>query len=180
MKLIPQHMHDGFDYCVFQGVLETPVFHHALATASQFPFMLTERTRASNPNRIWLNQMGGVLHDIAATFDSSNVKLALGSALGGDYYHCRTRAELCMDSAGSWLEPHADDPAKTMTLQLYLDGHGGSTSLGGTATSVIPNNAWAFDNARGPVHQLNPLAHDRISIIINYVNNEWRDQSVLV
>lgn len=180
MKLIPQHRHGAFDYCVFQDVLESHVLRHAVTAASRFPYVLTEQTRASNTSRIWLNQTGGILRDIAEAFASDDVKLVLESALGGSYLACRTRAELCMDSAGSWLEPHSDDPAKTMTLQLYLDGRGSSTTLGGVATNVISNSAWAFDNAGGPLHHLNPLAQDRISIIINYVNNEWRDKSVLI
>lgn len=174
------HQEEPFQYVVIYDLINKMIFDRVREEAQRYPYFKIERTRTSNPNRIWINQTPGWLSAIAEEFDRREVKNALGFELGGQYGNLRTRAELCMDSAGSWLEPHRDDPAKEMTLQLYLDGNGRSTSMGDRETTVVPNMAWAFSNAAQPIHSLPPLKYNRASIIINYVNDDWRDQSVLV
>lgn len=165
----------------FYGVIQNEsFFDKCVKDAHRFPYYKIEKTRTSNPDRIWLNQQSGYLSAIAHEFDSDNVKRDLGFAMNTTFLGCRTRVELCMDSVGSWLEPHKDDAAKVMTMQIYLAGYGDSTKLGDSVTSIIKNSAWAFDNTEQPIHSLDPLKYNRASIIINYVTDDWRDKSVLV
>jgi hypothetical protein len=169
-----------FPHARFYGVIYDSFLTRCQEDAQRFPYFKIEKTRTSNPDRIWLNQQSGYLSAIAHEFDSAATKRVLGYEMQTSFLGCRTRVELCMDSVGSWLEPHEDDPAKVMTMQIYLSGVGDSTKLGEHITQVAPNSAWAFDNKDQPVHSLPPLKYNRASIVINYVTDDWRDKSVLV
>jgi hypothetical protein len=169
-----------FRYTRFHGIIDAELFGRCQEDAQRFPYYKIEKTRTSNPNRVWLNQQSGYLSSIAHEFNRDDVQCQIGLEMGSIFRGCRTRVELCMDSVGSWLEPHKDDAAKVMTMQLYLSGHGNSTKLGSTETWVRENDAWAFDNTDQPIHSLEPLKYNRASIIINYVTDDWRDKSVLV
>jgi hypothetical protein len=169
-----------FPHARFYSIIEADFLTRCQEDAQRFPYFKIEKTRTSNPDRVWLNQQSGYLSAIAQEFDSVAIKRALGYEMQTTFLGCRTRVELCMDSVGSWLEPHTDDAAKAMTMQIYLSGFGDSTKLGGHTTQVAPNSAWAFDNKDQPVHSLDPLKYNRASIIINYVTDDWRDGSVLV
>jgi hypothetical protein len=171
---------EPFDHIFMHSVIPEKIFERVQVEAQRYPYFKVEQTRVSNPNRIWLNQQSGWLGAIAHEFDQTEVKSEIAYQFNKTHSRLRTRVELCMDSVGSWLEPHADDPAKEITLQLYLSGYGSSTLLGDRSTPVVPNMAWAFDNAKQPIHSLPPLKYNRASIIVNYVNDEWRDTSVLV
>jgi hypothetical protein len=174
-----QTVYQPFTYTYFHNILPSGILESAVEQANRFPFSLTEKTRAANEKRIWANQISGMVSAIGAEFDRGWVKEFLSIELEGYYRNCRTRVELCMDSVGSWLEPHQDDAAKVMTMQIYLSGCGGSTKMDTAATRVVPGSGWAFANYLRPVHSLPPLRYNRISIIVNYVNDDWRDQSVL-
>ena len=169
-----------FRYTRFHGIIDAELFGRCQEDAQRFPYYKIEKTRTSNPNRVWLNQQSGYLSALAYEFDHDQTKRQLGFSMHTTYLGCRTRVELCMDSVGSWLEPHKDDAAKVMTMQLYLTGYGNSTKLGDTETTITKNSAWAFDNTDQPIHSLEPLKYNRASIIINYVTDDWRDKSVLV
>lgn len=171
---------DPFEHLFFYSVIPEKIFERVQVEAQRYPYFRVEQTRVSNPNRIWLNQQAGWLSAIAYEFDQNEVKSEIVYQFNKSYSSLRTRVELCMDSVGSWLEPHTDDPAKEITLQLYLSGHGYSTVMGDRPTQVVPNMAWAFDNSKQPIHSLPHLKYNRASIIVNYVNDGWRDTSVLV
>jgi len=174
------HHKKPFEFITLYDVVTPDMFERLCSEAQRHPYFRVEQTRTSNPNRVWLNQTPGWLSALAYEFDRRDVKSALGFNLGGSFVDLRTRVELCMDSVGSWLNPHKDDAAKEMTLQLYLDGQGRGTSMGNIDTQIMPNTAWAFNNTNQPVHSLHPLKYNRASIIVNYVNDQWRDSSVLV
>jgi hypothetical protein len=180
ITLNPQKIDTPFIRYNFYNVLTTDIYDQACAELACYSYFKIEQTRISNPNRIWLNQTTGILKEISIAFNNNTVKSQFFNIFNMPIHDYRTRVELCMDSAGSWLEPHRDDPAKVITLQLYLTGAGNSTRMLNTVTEVVPNMAWAFDNNNQPVHSLSPLKNDRASIIVNYVTNDWRDKSVLV
>ena len=180
LRLEANNCDKPFRHATFYGILDPELLARCQEDAQRFAYYKIEKTRTSNPNRIWLNQHSGYLSALAHEFDRDDIKCHLGLEMGSIFRGCRTRVELCMDSVGSWLEPHKDDAAKAMTMQLYLTGYGNSTKFGDTTTWVTANGAWAFDNADQPVHSLEPLRYNRASIIINYVTDDWRDKSVLV
>jgi len=180
----PSRQTQPFEYFLLYDVVADFVFKRIQSEAQTYPYYMIEQTRTSNPNRIWLNRTSGWLSAIAHEFDNDEVKRQIGYVVGKPLVGARTRAELCMDSVGSWLEPHSDDAAKLLTLQLFLDGQGWSTAMGAETHSQVqtmPNRAWLFYNGDQPVHKLPRLKHNRASIIINYViEDEWKDKSVLV
>ena len=181
LRLEPNKVQDPFlHYRLWSVIQDEDFLKKCEQDAQRFPYYKIEKTRTSNPDRVWLNQQSGYLSSIAHEFNRDDVQCQIGLEMGSIFRGCRTRVELCMDSVGSWLEPHKDDAAKVMTMQLYLSGHGNSTKLGSTETWVRENDAWAFDNTDQPIHSLEPLKYNRASIIINYVTDDWRDKSVLV
>jgi len=180
LQLVANEFLEPFPYFMFHNILPHDILARCQEEAQQYTYFLTEKDRTTRPDRIWLNQHPGWLSAVAAEFSRDETKLDLATSIGTKSFRgLRTRVELCMDSAGSWLEPHKDDPAKEMTLQLCLTGLGESTKMGNVTTQSKCNMAWAFDNCTQPVHSLTPLKYNRASIIINYVNEKWRDESVL-
>lgn len=171
---------EPFFHALLWEILDRDILNRAIKSANKYPFFKIEKSRISSPNRIWLNQIPGMCSAIAEEFDQPDIKRLLGSLLETNFFGLRTRAELCMDSVGSWLEPHGDDPAKKMSLQLYLSDYGSGTLLGTEVTNVKAGTGWAFANTGKEIHSLPALRYNRISIIINYVNDEWRDESVLL
>ena len=66
------------------------------------------------------------------------------------------------------------------TLQIYLSDTDTSTSFMKTNTPAKKNSGWFFANTGTELHGLKPLLNDRVSIIVNYVDETWRDRSVIV
>jgi hypothetical protein len=170
---------DPYPWANFHRIVPDQLWKNVTEEAQHYPYFKIEKDRTSNPNRIWLNQQSGILSGIAADFDRLDVKREMSHLLRCDVTSARTRVELCMDNAGSWLEEHTDDSAKLTTMQLYLSDLGSSTRFGKSPTQVSANSAWAFNNKTQPAHSLPILKYNRVSIIINYVNDLWRDDSVL-
>jgi hypothetical protein len=96
-----------FPHARFNSVIDSEIFNRCHKESQRHPYFKIEKTRTSNPNRIWLNQQSGFLGAIAEEFDADSVKRALGLEMRSTFLGCRTRVELCMDSVGSWLETHA-------------------------------------------------------------------------
>lgn len=174
-------IHAGFEYWILSDFFITDLIDKIIADADHFEYYKIEKTRTSRPDRIYMNQHDiGSFSEVVELFKSQYMKTALGEITGFDFTNCGARIELCKDAAGSWLEPHFDDPAKVLTLQLYLSDADSSTTLGGVKSSANANNGWMFLNTGAELHSLPPLTTDRISIIVNYVNDKWRDRSVVV
>lgn len=151
-----------------------------LSDTQSFSYGKPTGRRTDVVQRHWMNQFDiPSFVQICNMFDGLDMKQKLGSYTSYDYTNCRTRIELCKDSVGSYLHDHADDTAKVLTLQLYLTDAQHSTNFNNKSTVARANCAWFFHNTGQEIHRLDPLEQNRISIIVNYVNENWRDESVL-
>lgn len=176
-----QECNGNFKFYKFDSLLPQSLLDSVIEESGGYVPFKVERTRTSNQSRLWMGQLKmTVFHDIAELFDTHVVKQMFSNVTGTNFLEMRTRAELCVDKKGSWLEPHVDDPAKRFTLQLYLSGNGNSTTMGTSVTDIRVGSGWFFANTASEWHHLSPLENDRISIIINYVNSQWNDETVLV
>ena len=148
-----------------QNILPLNIIDDILHDSIDLPWGFLEGKRTDNKNRIWMHEYDYPSFQYCVhKFQSSKGKL---------------RLELCKDKKGSWLEQHVDDVAKIHTMQIYLTDAPASTYFDNGPTEAKANTGWWFDNTGTELHGLEPLKSDRISIIINYVNDKWRDQSVL-
>lgn len=164
----------------FENFFVTNLHKRVLEDCKQFDFFKIEEKRISRPDRIYMHQ-----HDIpsfkecVALFNSVYLKKDFSDLAGEDFTNYRTRIELCKDLKGSWLEEHTDDPAKRTTMQIYLTDADVSTSFDNKHTVAKTNNGWFFVNTGTEKHGLPPLEYDRVSIIVNWVDETWMDSSVL-
>lgn len=170
-----------FDYYEIKNFFLSGIDKEILHDSNHFDFYQIEKTRTSNNNRIWMHKHSFASFQECATLLNSNwFKQKIGDTLGIDCTTLRSRVELCKDAKGSWLEEHTDDPAKIVTLQIYLTNSGSSTILANNLSESISNTGWLFKNTGTEWHSLNPLNENRTSIILNYVNDTWRDKTVLI
>lgn len=171
----------GFDIWKFDTTFSEEVLGAVILEAEAFPFSIIEGKRTDKNVRIWANQYESFGYkSICDYFDNKYTKKRLSEYVSFDLTECRTRIEICKDIKGSWLEEHVDDPAKEFTLQMYLSDSDVSTSFNNIKTSAIKGSGWFFRNTAIEKHGLTPLDSNRISIIVNYVNENWRDKNVLV
>ena len=148
-----------------QNILPRNIIDDILHDSRDLPWGFIKGKRTDNKNRIWMHQYSYPSFQYCVhKFQSSKGKL---------------RLELCKDQKGSWLEQHVDDVAKIHTMQIYLTAAPASTYFDNGPTEARVNTGWWFDNTGTELHGLEPLQSDRISIIVNYVNDQWRDPSVL-
>lgn len=179
LKFTYKKVEGDFTFYTFEHLLND-IHILALKDLNDFKYCLIEGKRTDRKQRIWLNQIDNIVaQEICYFFDNEGKKM-FGEILNDDFTKCRTRIELCNDLKGSYLEQHVDDPAKVFTLQVHLYTSNDSTILGNSTTKAQKNRGWFFKNTAKEWHSLNPLQHDRSSIILNYVNKNWRDESVLV
>jgi hypothetical protein len=170
-----------FDCWTFENFFITDLADRLVQESQQFDFFKIEKDRTSRPDRIWMHQYN--IHSFQETvqlFTSKWLKQKFSELTGVDYTQQQARIELCKDATGSWLEEHCDDPAKTFTCQIYLSDAPSSTKLGTIGSQAKYNCGWVFANTGTEPHGLPPLEFDRTSIILNYVNNDWRNRDVLV
>lgn len=170
-----------FDFWTFENFFTTDLAERLFEDSKQFDFFKIEQHRTSRPDRIYLHQ-----HDIPSfqelviLLTSKWIKNKFSKLTGVDYTNQQARIELCKDATGSWLEEHCDDPAKTMTCQFYLSDAPSSTTIGTFGSTAKFNCGWVFANTGTEPHGLPPLGFNRTSIILNYVNDDWRDRDVLI
>jgi hypothetical protein len=173
--------HASFDCFTFEKVIDDSLAHRISLSSYMFNWGKIEGMRTDKHYRIWMNKYNAkCFRDVCQIFDASKTKEIFSEITGVDYSLCRTRIELCKDEAGSWLHNHYDDKAKLFTLQLYLSDSLISTSFNKQNTSAKTGNGWFFANTARELHGLNPLPERRISLIVNYVDYTWRDNTVLV
>lgn len=170
-----------FDCYTFDSIIPETVLKSAVASSAVFKWGKIDGKRTDKNYRIWMNNydIQSFIY-ICKTFDSIDTKKMFSELTGVDYTNCRTRIELCKDEAGSWLHNHYDDKAKLFTLQLYLSDSLISTKFGHTESKAKFGSGWFFANTAKELHGLPELPTKRISIIVNYVDDTWRDGSVLV
>jgi hypothetical protein len=165
----------------FENFFSNDLPHRILEDSKQFDFYKIEKERTSRPNRIFMNMYDiPSFKECCSILDSKELKQELSTLTDNDFTNHSSRIELCLDSKGSWLEEHVDDPAKHTTMQIYLTDSNISTTFNSKKSSAKFNNGWFFVNTGTEKHSLPPLEHDRISIIVNWVDNLWRDRTVLV
>lgn len=173
--------HATFDCFTFDSVIEQRLATRVLFSSYMFKWGKIEGMRTDKNYRIWMNNYNAkCFQSVCEIFDALETKQIFSDITGVDYTNCRTRIELCKDEAGSWLHNHYDDKAKLFTLQLYLSDSSVSTSFNNQNTTAKIGNGWFFANTGTELHGLNPLPKRRTSIIVNYVDDTWRDSKVLV
>ena len=167
------HFHELFGSLWINGLIEE---------SEKFPYtQLNGKRIDKDGSRIWMHQYDyDTYKNVCNFFKDLETKKFFGEITGQDYLNLKTRIELCKDTEGSWLEEHTDDIAKKFTLQLYLSDTNVSTVFDNTSSSATKNSGWFFSNTGKEKHGLPPLQNDRISIIVNYVDENWVDSSVLV
>lgn len=173
--------HASFDCWTFERCVPLSLLKQIEMNSSIFKWGLIEGKRTDKNYRIWMNNYdASCFRQFCSTFDSVETKSMFSDIAGTDFTQCRTRIELCKDEAGSWLHNHFDDKAKLFTLQLYLTDSSTSTSFGDKKSSAVVGNGWFFRNTARELHGLPALPKRRMSIIVNYVDDTWRDSTVLV
>ena len=128
--------------------------------------------------------MAGMLQGEAAV---RALEATCGIVLRGSFL----RIEYCQDRNGFWLEPHTDIGAKRCTLQVYLSAGPGAEHWGtdlydgtGNLVAVVPgrfNSGLLFVPAADSWHGFRgrPINGIRRSLIVNYVNDDWRSRHEL-
>jgi hypothetical protein len=118
---------------------------------------------------------------------TSHIEKAFGTNLKGTYL----RIEFAQDIDGFWLEPHTDLGVKVFTMLLYLSKDPSHQDLGTDIydgdkrhfgrSAFAPNGAMVFIPGNNTYHgfEKRPIKGVRISLIINYVTNEWRAREQL-
>lgn len=115
------------------------------------------------------------------------VEKIFGTKLDGTYL----RIEFAQDTDGFWLEPHTDLGVKSFTMLLYLSDEEGHEALGTDIydadkshigrSPFEQNAAMIFVPSDNTYHgfEKRPIPGVRVSLIINYVTDEWRAREQL-
>ena len=173
--------HASFDCWTFESCVPNTLLKQIEMNSAIFKWGLIEGKRTDKNYRIWMNNYeASCFKKFCSIFDSYETKSMFSDIVGTDFTLCDTRIELCKDEAGSWLHNHFDDKAKLFTLQLYLTNSSASTSFNNKDSHASIGHGWFFRNTARELHGLSPLPARRMSIIVNYVDDTWRDRSVLV
>ncbi len=175
----------GYPVWVVEEVFETNVADDVLRQSKDLPFVPMKGKRTDKTGkRNWMNQYKGKewnsFEEVCLLFDSKYMKKKFSDVCEKDFTNLGTRIELCKDAKGSWLHNHFDDKAKLFTLQIYLTDTDTSTSFMKKDTPARKNTGWFFANTGTELHGLSALTQNRISIIVNYCDESWRDRSVIV
>jgi hypothetical protein len=172
----------GYPVWVVEDIFKTGLVEEVLEQSDHLPYVPMAGMRTDKTGkRIWMNQYDwSSFVEVCELFDSDFMKNKFSEVCEKDFSKLGTRIELCKDAKGSWLHNHFDDKAKLFTLQIYLSDTDTSTSFMKTNTPARKNSGWFFANTATELHGLKPLLNDRVSIIVNYVDETWRDRSVIV
>jgi hypothetical protein len=148
------------------------------------------KRETNNSARLFFGEAQRARHpicaEIAAALQSEAVTTGIrslcGVALGGAYL----RIEYCLDTDGFWLEPHTDIGAKLFTMLIYLSEQQGCEAWGTdildaqmNLVATAPyrrNTGLIFIPAADTWHGFHrrPINGARRSLIVNYVEDEWR------
>lgn len=180
-NFIYKKISSSYTFFKFDDLLEKSVFDALVDEYQKFPFDTFFGQRTDVKNRIFCNSIQSkLLYELGKEFDTAKCKEFFGNVCNQNFIKCKTRIELCNDAKGSYLHNHVDDKAKLFTLQVYLTSLQDSTILNNSQVTAKENSGWFFKNTGTEYHSLKPLSDNRSSIIVNYVNEQWRNQSVLV
>ena len=118
---------------------------------------------------------------------TARIETVFGVGLSGTYL----RIEFAQDVDGFWLEPHTDLGVKAFTMLLYLSKDPSHKDLGTDIydadkahvgrTLFASNAAMIFVPGDDTYHgfEKRPIEGVRVSLIMNYVTDEWRAREQL-
>lgn len=156
-------------------ILPDYIINDILKDSNNMPWSGMGGKKTDNPNRIWMHQ-----------YDFKSFKYVCDLFTSNEYKNkyqvpltSGCRIELSKDQEGCYLQPHYDDPDKIFTMQIYLTDSSVATWFDNGPVIGKKNRAWWFHNTGTELHGLKPLKENRVTIIINYVNDKWLDKSVL-
>jgi hypothetical protein len=128
---------------------------------------------------------------VAQAFQDERVTSRIEKVFGTDLKGTYLRIEFAQDIDGFWLEPHSDLGVKLFTLLLYMSKDESHRDLGTDIydpdkrhigrSPFAPNAAMIFVPADNTFHgfEKRPIKGVRISVIVNYVTDEWRAREQL-
>jgi hypothetical protein len=170
---------------VFRELVQLPL-------TPALPGGLSGRREYHNESRIYFDRINmarfPAMRRLAEAMQSSAVVSAAHKAFAAPVENAFLRIEYALDTDGFWLEPHTDIGAKKFTCFVYLDGGDdlGTDIYAGPQTfahrvAFMPNSALAFVPGENTWHGFAPraIAGARRSLIINYVDAEWRAREQL-
>jgi len=132
-----------------------------------------------------------VVKAVADAFQDKRVTDMIAKAFGTDLSGTYLRIEFAQDTDGFWLEPHTDLGVKSFSMLLYLSDEDGHEALGTDIYDAEKNHvgrspfesnaAMIFVPAGDTYHgfEKRPIPGVRVSLIINYVTDEWRAREQL-
>ncbi len=132
-----------------------------------------------------------VCEAVAEAFQDKRVTDLIEKTFGTDLEGTYLRIEFAQDTDGFWLEPHSDLGVKSFTMLLYLSTDPSHSELGTDIydadkkhvgrSPFASNAAMIFVPADDTFHgfEKRPIKGVRVSLIINYVTDEWRAREQL-
>jgi hypothetical protein len=132
-----------------------------------------------------------ICHAVAEAFQAPDTVAMIAEVTGAAIDDCFLRIEYAQDADGFWLQPHTDLGVKKLTLLYYLaDGEGQQdlgTDIYSDAKTWVGRSAFDPDTALMFVpsdrtwhgFEPRPIRGVRKSVIVNYVNQDWRAREQL-
>ena len=153
------------------------------------------KRETNNFSRIFFNKENckkyPIFRDLCKVFGSHNIISKLSQICEKDLSKGKLRIEYALDRDGFWLEPHLDIKEKLLTFLIYLskgkDSKEWGTTIYNPDLSVykkVPyklNLGFMFMAGKNTWHGVpkQKIKGIRKSLIINYVNNNWKNMDEL-
>ena len=186
-------MKDPFKYWLFENALPIGLCHDILALPIK-PSSITEtygkRDSHNDARRFFspdMQKQFSAMDAMAKLFQSEPVVRAIEKLCDINLRGSFLRVEYCQDREGFWLEPHRDIKEKRITMQIYLNTGFDAATLG---TDLYDKNKEFHSRAPSTLGQgmifipaepeswhgfeKRPIQDVRRSLIINYVDDDWR------
>jgi hypothetical protein len=132
-----------------------------------------------------------VTEEVAQAFQSPQMVQAIEKSMGISLKNTNLRLEFALDKNEFWLEPHTDLGVKLFTMLLYLSKDPEHAPLGTDiyidktthfgCSPFISNGAMIFVPSDNTWHgfEKKSIKGTRVSLIINYVTQEWKAREQL-
>ena len=129
------------------------------------------------------------LKDVFTKFDEMAMRKFFSDLTRVDCSTGRLRVEIINDNAGAYLEEHIDIKEKLITFQIYVnegDINWGTTIYSDwdteyTTVPFVQNTGWLTHKNADIIHGVkqHSVTGKRHSVIINYIDGDWRDTDQL-